>query len=352
MRHSPHYVDELLGDTPLRTVREIPVTEIELPTEDAANLEDLESSIRKLGVIEPLLVGRRGASYMVIAGMRRLRAAHKVGLGTVPCLVHDVDDEKLRDMREAAMQRATMAPAPSDAVSDDASTPSIEAKPVEPPLPASKGAAQGLEFVSALLPAMNAAGSDRLRWAVLTDLAGVELSRAKMAAAATEILSRTSPIERALVDCGSLIDDVVSSVATEARLRSVRLDTSTVDTDYGVSLDAAVCRTALTGIVQCLLALAPRAGTVFTLNAHVTIVRPAFIVQCVLRDADAELSQEALKRFFDADWREHPCGMSGAQMLGAAAKTARVHGGRIEVLARPPKGCAVTFVVPRPLTDI
>ncbi len=64
MRHTPHYVDELLGDAPPRTVREIPITEIESPVDDNAELADLEQSIRRLGIIEPLLVasrGRRGA---------------------------------------------------------------------------------------------------------------------------------------------------------------------------------------------------------------------------------------------------------------------------------------------------
>ena len=109
MRHTPHYVDELLGEAPLRTVREIPLSEIELPTEDRAQLEELERSIRRLGVIEPLLVGRRGACYRVIAGMRRLRAAHRIGLNTVPCLVHDADEERLADMRRAVIER-TMEP--------------------------------------------------------------------------------------------------------------------------------------------------------------------------------------------------------------------------------------------------
>ena len=56
MRHTPHYVDELLGDAPPRTVREIPITEIESPVDDNAELADLEQSIRRLGIIEPLLV--------------------------------------------------------------------------------------------------------------------------------------------------------------------------------------------------------------------------------------------------------------------------------------------------------
>ena len=82
MRHTPHYVDELLGDAPPRTVREIPISEIESPIDDHAELADLEQSIRRLGIIEPLArSGRRGAIYRVIAGMRRLRAAQRVGLG-------------------------------------------------------------------------------------------------------------------------------------------------------------------------------------------------------------------------------------------------------------------------------
>ena len=165
MRHTPHYVDELLGEAPLRTVREIPLSEIELPTEDRAQLEELERSIRRLGVIEPLLVGRRGACYRVIAGMRRLRAAHRIGLNTVPCLVHDADEERLADMRRAVIERTMeplLDPPPAPATAPPVTEPTIGE------------AALGLEFVSALLPAMNAAGRDRLRWGVLTDLAAVE----------------------------------------------------------------------------------------------------------------------------------------------------------------------------------
>jgi signal transduction histidine kinase len=351
MRHSRHYVDELLGDKPLRTVREIPIAEIELPTdeEDLDALEDFEESIRRLGVLEPLLVGKGGSQYRVIAGMRRLRAARKLGLNTVPCLVHDVDDERMKNMREAAMQRLSAAPSPP---------PSEPSEPAVTPAPAAgertglSDATQGLEFISALLPAMNAAGSDRLRWAVLTDLAGVELSRARTAALAGDILARTEPLERTLVDFSSLLSDIVASVSTEARLRNVRLDVTARDTESGISLDAALCRNALTGLVQCLLAFAGRAGTTLEIQAQMTSVRPALIVQCVLRDADVELSGEAVKRFFEADWREHPSGISGARVLAAAAKTARAHGGRIELLARPPRGCTVTFVVPRPLADL
>ena len=324
MRHSRHYVDELLGDQPLRTVREIPVSEIEPPEgTEPFEFERFEHSIREFGVLEPLLVGRSGAQYRVIAGMRRLRAAHKLGLGTVPCLVHDVDEEKLRDMREAATQR-----------------------------PAVTAAAPELD--ATLLPAINDRGVERLRWSVMTDLAGIEVLRAKIQLAAADILAQTDSVDRAPADCGSLVSDVVAAIATEARLRGVRIDVNVTGAENGVSLDGALCRTALTALLQCLLTIAPREGTTLAIQALVTSVRPAFIFQSVLKEANVEQSadHDVVGRFFDPDWRDHPCGAPGAQMLAAASKVARLHGGRVEVQPRSPKGCAVIFVVPRPLSDL
>ena len=341
MRHTPHYVDELLGEAPLRTVREIPLSDIELPTEDRAQLEDLERSIRRLGVIEPLLVGRRGACYRVIAGMRRLRAAHRIGLNTVPCLVHDADEERLADMRRAVIER-TMEPMPEPA----------SAPPPPNTVPTIGEAALGIEFVSALLPAMNAAGRDRLRWGVLTDLAAVEISRTKAVGTADEMLRSGAAIERSSSNHLALVSDVVSAVSTEARLRGVKVDLDLPDSGrdsldiLDIFFDGARCRNALTGLLHCLLTLAPRAGTVLSVRAQITTIRPALVVDCLLRQCDPELSVEALTRFFEAGWREHPCGPDGGSILAALAHTARAHGGRAGVKAAA-NGCVATFVVPR-----
>jgi hypothetical protein len=346
MRHTPHYVDALLGDAPIRTVREIPVAEIEPPLDDLAELDELERSIRSFGVIEPLLVGRRGSTYRVIAGMRRLRAAQRIGLDTVPCLVHDVDDERFADLRGAATHRVTIPPPPAPEPEPQAQLPA----PSSPEMPqaAIGEAVLGLEFVTALLPAMNAAGGDRLRWGVLTDLAGIELSHAKMAGAARDILARARPLDRTSVDYQVLVSDVVSAIGSEARLRNVRVDVSLPDGEAArdIFLDRTMCCDALIGVLQSLLALAPRAGTVLTVAAQMTSIRPALIVQCALRETDPELGPEAFARFFDASWREHPCGPSGATICAAFATSARAHGGRVDV--KPVAGgCQVTFVVPR-----
>jgi hypothetical protein len=74
---------------------------------------------------------------------------------------------------------------------------------------------------------------------------------------------------------------------------------------------------------ECLLTLAPRTGTVLGVRAQITIIRPALVVECLLRECDPELSVEALARFFEPGWREHPCGPNGGSILAALAHTAR-----------------------------
>jgi ParB/RepB/Spo0J family partition protein len=57
------------------------------------SLDELAKSIQETGILEPLLVRKRGAFYELLAGSRRLQAAEKAGLKTVPVIVMDVSDE-------------------------------------------------------------------------------------------------------------------------------------------------------------------------------------------------------------------------------------------------------------------
>jgi ParB family transcriptional regulator, chromosome partitioning protein len=56
----------------------------------ADELADLAASIRVHGVLQPVIVTRADAGYVLIAGERRWRAAQLAGLETVPALVKDV----------------------------------------------------------------------------------------------------------------------------------------------------------------------------------------------------------------------------------------------------------------------
>lgn len=57
-------------------------------------LEDLASSIRSQGIIQPIVVRQIGEeSYEIIAGERRWRASQLAQLDVIPCIIKDVPDE-------------------------------------------------------------------------------------------------------------------------------------------------------------------------------------------------------------------------------------------------------------------
>ncbi len=79
---------------------------------DTESLEELASSIREQGLLQPILVRPVGlAGYEIIAGERRWRAAKLAGLKKVPVLVREVADHKAAAMALIEnMQRANLNP--------------------------------------------------------------------------------------------------------------------------------------------------------------------------------------------------------------------------------------------------
>ena len=65
---------------------------------DESRLEELAQSIRANGIVQPLLLRRRGARYQLVAGERRWRAAQRAGLQRVPAVVREIPDEKLLEL--------------------------------------------------------------------------------------------------------------------------------------------------------------------------------------------------------------------------------------------------------------
>ena len=57
-------------------------------------IEELASSIKEKGIIQPLLVKEAEIGYQLIAGERRLRAAKLAGLSKVPVIVKKVSEEE------------------------------------------------------------------------------------------------------------------------------------------------------------------------------------------------------------------------------------------------------------------
>ena len=61
-------------------------------------LEELASSIRASGLIQPILVRPNGDRYQLVAGERRWRAAGKAGLEKVPAVIRDIDDTEALEL--------------------------------------------------------------------------------------------------------------------------------------------------------------------------------------------------------------------------------------------------------------
>ena len=57
-------------------------------------IEELSKSIKEHGIIQPIVVRRRGDNYEIVAGERRWRAARKAELSKVPCLIRELSDEQ------------------------------------------------------------------------------------------------------------------------------------------------------------------------------------------------------------------------------------------------------------------
>jgi ParB family chromosome partitioning protein len=69
---------------------------------DEETIDSLAASIREVGILQPIVVRRVAGRYELIAGERRLRAARKAGLATIPAVVRDSDDTDT--LREAIIE--------------------------------------------------------------------------------------------------------------------------------------------------------------------------------------------------------------------------------------------------------
>jgi ParB family chromosome partitioning protein len=65
---------------------------------DEAKLDELARSINANGIVQPLLLRRKGERFELIAGERRWRAAQLAGLSKVPAVIRTVSDDKVLEL--------------------------------------------------------------------------------------------------------------------------------------------------------------------------------------------------------------------------------------------------------------
>lgn len=65
---------------------------------DEEALEELSDSIKRYGLIQPIIVSKKQGYYEIIAGERRWRACKKAGLKTIPAILRDDDQRKNKEI--------------------------------------------------------------------------------------------------------------------------------------------------------------------------------------------------------------------------------------------------------------
>jgi signal transduction histidine kinase len=254
MRADAHYID-LLDATPVIPLQTVAVHAIET-TDDVRDtpVPSLVDSIKRHGVLEPLLVQKRGRQYRLIAGRKRLAAALAAGSREVPCIVHAVSDDEAR-----ALAAATTLPVAAAVRAGRSSVESMNAE-----------LAQSLAAVLSCTELLSD-GVPVLTREVAVDMIRAEAQRVSCMVQATRVFEGGVPADRRPVSPRDVIERVARIIAAECRLRGVALEISATAVDsMRLNVDADLLASALSGVVLMMSAALKR-----VVGAHLKITAAA-----------------------------------------------------------------------------
>jgi len=282
-----HYVDQL--ETPPRPV----LKPLAIDTIDAGTLRDtptsLIESIRKYGVLEPLLVQQslRGRHYRLISGRRRLAAARAAGLREVPCVVHTISDAETAELmdatRSAGRVEGAIAPPPTAVVAL---------------YPAQRDLEAALTTIESCAPLLTQPSATARRGAL--QVIEVECRRAQRLLKAMRVLTDTVAIHRTLLKPADLFDRLTEVFQDEQRLLGVepaiQVHSEPQLAFYG---DDVLLLTAMTGALAGLTAAAGHHRREVTFMASGS---PADTVSLALSDRSVVLPESFVRTAFTTPW--------------------------------------------------
>jgi ParB-like chromosome segregation protein Spo0J len=311
MRADPHYVEQL--DAPSSpSVRLIEARTIEVRGDDPRPADSFIESIRRHGVLQPILVQTRGGRYRLIAGRKRLAAAISAGLREVPCLVQRVDEEQAGALAEATNLPAQDAPAAVRAVTAP---------------PDGSGAIEQLaQSLLALASSANLlAGGSPLTAAVAADLVRAEAARALQLLLASRVLRNEVPVARLKVPIRTAIERAMQLTLAERRLRGSEVQVS-IDgaRDAAVRGDEELLASAIAGLVMATVALVGEKGGPTSLNAS---VKDGRVIVAVSQES-LSVPERWVERTFDAAWPLASAATGALALVQSAQRIAEAHGGQ------------------------
>jgi len=317
MRADAHYVEQLDAPALALTIQYVAAHAIDVSDAPGADVPPaLAESIKRHGILEPLIVQRNNGTYKTISGRRRLAAARAVGLRDVPCLVHHIGDDKAHALREAL---GTAAPTTEPAPQSDL---------------AALAEAQMADALSAVMTCARllSPSTPGLARGVAVDLVQAEVWRACCLVQATRVVRAGVTRAAGCVFPRELAQRVVESAEAERRLRSLSIDTAVTVTDSRpLSGDAALLHHTVSSLLLSTMALLDGvAGAVGgkSVSLDVDAADGRFVLSVAQdRLVFDEPPIDRLAASSQIDTRFVPVALS----IVALRRIAEVHGGRVSV---------------------
>jgi hypothetical protein len=330
MRADPHYVDLLASRTSGGRERTLAIRAIDAPpTEDPATLTTLIESVKRHGVLQPLLIQERGGAFILIAGRKRLSAAVAAGLRDVPCLLFDVDDAEAARLAEEA--NCTV------------KAPDVRVQPPDTTLHAGADLSQSFATLTACADLLAGAPSDLSR-SVMGDLIRAEVWRAAALLHATRIVRQELPVVRAATAVSRVLERVTMGFLPERQVRALTLHAASSSPNGTlIAADERMLVTALSGAVLATIAVL---GNVK--DASITLAatsEPAGHVTFFVAQEIASVPEIWASRAFDQTWTDRLGGVPAMMFLLAVRCMADAHGGSATVAATN-RGTRIALTLP------
>ena len=315
MRANAHYVDQL-ETTPRPALRPVAISAIESETlRDPP--EQLTASVRKHGILQPLLVQHdpRGRQYRLLAGRGRLAAARAAGLREVPCVVHTITDAEAAELMDAVRVTTSR----SESAAPAALTPAVTLYPAQREL---ESALTTIESCTPLLQQTSATA----RRAALQVIAA-ECRRSQRLVKAMRVLTDAVPIRRILLNPAALFARLGEAFREEQGLLGLEPVIHVhADPQLAFYGDDDLLLTAMTSSLS---ALTAAAGDRLRDVAFVATPAPAGgAVVLELTDRSLVLSESFVRTAFTSAWPVTD-GDTILLMLQAARRIVSTHGGSI-----------------------
>lgn len=336
MRADTHYVEQLDAEHPA-PVRLIETRVIDVRGEEPRLAAPFVDSVRRHGILQPILVQPRGNRFRLIAGRKRLAAAQAAGVREVPCLVQRVDEDQANQLADAANTPASDTPGPSGPASGASSAAVTLAN-------AGQATEQLAQTLMALASSANLlSGGSPLTNAVAADLVKAEAARALQLLTANRVLGNELPVSRVRVPVKAVIDRAMQMTAAERRLRAAEVHVSYEGVrDAAVRGDEELLATAVAGLVMATAGLVGERGGPATLTASSKQDRVSFAVS----QTSLSVPDSWVERTFDAPWPAAASPSASLSLMQAAKRIAELHGGQATASSN---GDGTTFTLTLPL---